>query len=383
MKKLYNSTLILLLILFGTSCENFMDIHKEYIKDGEIIYAPKADSIQFIAGKGRVMFAFWLENSPNVKTVDLYWNARKDSVIIPVSPTSGLDSFYVTIPDLPEGAYTFDVKTTDNFGHPSLYLTAFGNSYGDFYQSSLANRRVKSVELTEDAKDGIINWFSALDGMIWTDIRYTMKDGKTNTVRINSKSQSIICPNLKPGSKFEYSSAFIPEELSIDTFTVDWEQYSANFPTIYKYDRSGWSVLEVSDETASDGGGMATLIDNKLDTYWHSKWEGGNAPLPHWAVIDMASIRNVAKIETYRRAGNGDAKTIQYYVGPDANASATSWIKIGETNFVSGKDNITITVADPSLALGRYLKLVITESNNAPNSSIAEVYVYGDYKYNQ
>ncbi|MFV0419030.1 MAG: DUF4998 domain-containing protein [Dysgonomonas sp.] len=378
MKKLYNSTLILLLILFGTSCENFMDIHEEYIKGGETIYAPKADSIQFIAGKGRVMFAFWLENSPNVKTVDLYWNSRKDSLIIPVSPTAGRDSFYVTIPNLAEGAYTFDVKTTDNFGHPSLYLTEFGNSYGAFYQSSLANRRVKSIDITE--KGGTINWFSALDGMIWTDVKYTKSDGTTSIVRMDSKAQSVFCPNLKAGTSFQHSSSFIPEELSIDTFSVDWEQYSGTFPAIYKYDRSSWSVLAVSDETASDGGGKNTLLDNKLDTWWHSQWDGGDAPLPHWAVIDMTSAKKITKIETYRRAGNTDAKTIQYFIGPDANADASTWTKVGETNFVSGKDNIDLLIANSSstVPLGRYLKLVLPDSNRNPYTSIAEVYVYGD-----
>lgn len=379
MKKIYNSTLILLLILFGTSCEDFMDIHEEYIKDGEIIYAPKADSIQFIAGKGRVMFNFWLENSPNVKTVDLYWNAGADSLLIPVSPTTGLDSFSVVIPNLPEGSYTFDVKTTDNFGHPSLYLTGFGNSYGDFYQSSLANRRVKSIELFDDR--GIINWFSALDGMVWTDIKYTMNDGKSNTVRLDSKAQSISCPNLKPGTSFEFSSSFIPEELSIDTFSVAWDQYSGKFPTIYKYDKKDWRVLEVSDSKEGDGDGKDALLDNNLDTYWHSNYgDGVNAPLPHWAIIDMTSSKKIFKIDTHRRKGNRDAKTIQYYVGPNADANATSWTKIGEANFASDKDNIEILINNSSstLSLGRYLKLVITDSNNAPHMSIAEIQVYGD-----
>src|SRR3546814_6296506 len=94
-----------------------------------------------------------------------------------------LDSFYVVVPDLPEGAYTFDVKTRDNFGHRSLYLTGFGNSYGDFYRNSLVNRRVRSLELTESG--AIINWFSAIEGLTWTDIKYTTDNGETNMVRLN------------------------------------------------------------------------------------------------------------------------------------------------------------------------------------------------------
>jgi len=368
---------MLFLAVFATSCESFMDIHAEYVKNGETIYAPKVDSVQFIAGKGRVQFAFWLENAPNVKSVDLYWNSKTDSLITPVSASTGLDSFYVNVTDLPEGAYTFEVKTTDNFGHSSLYLTGFGNSYGDFYQSSLLNRRVKSIELTESG--GIINWFGAIEGMTWTDINYTMNDGTTNTVRLSPEDQQIICPDVKAGTSFQFSSFFIPEEFSVDTFSVDWEQYEGSFPTIYKYDRSAWNVREVSDETASDGGGKNTLLDDNLSTYWHSQWEGGNAPLPHWAVIDMGSPKKIAKIDTYKRSGNTDAKTIQYFVGPDPDADATSWTKIGESQFVSEKDNIETLISNSSSTLsGRYIKLVLPDSNRDPFISIAEIYIYGD-----
>ena len=376
MKQSYRICL-LLLAAFVVSCDSFMDVHEEYIKDGEVIYAPKADSIQFIAGKGRVQFAFWLENAPNVKSVDLYWNSMTDSLITPVSPSAGLDSFYVVVPDLPEGSYTFEVKTRDNFEHNSLYLTGFGNSYGDFYQSSLVNRRVRNIELGEAG--GIINWFGAAEGMTWTEIEYTMSDGTMGTVRVDPGAEQIVCPDLKPGTGFRFSSSFIPEALSIDTFSTDWEEYGENFPLIYKYDRSAWSVLEVSDETASDGGGKNTLIDDNLGSYWHSQWEGGEAPLPHWAIIDMTSPKKITKIETYRRPGNTDAKTIQYFVGPDPDVDATTWTKIGESEFVSGSDNIETLISNSSTTLsGRYLKLVLPDSNRDPFISIAEVYVYGD-----
>src|SRR3546814_12877323 len=133
----------------------------------------------------------------------------------------------------------------------------------------MVNRRVRSHELKESG--AIINWFSAIEGLTWTDIKYTTDNGETNMVRLNPGDERIICPDFKEGTGFQFSSSFIPEEFSIDTFSVDWEQYEG----IYKYDRSTWSVLAVSDETASDGGGMNTLLDDNLGSYWHSKWDGG------------------------------------------------------------------------------------------------------------
>ena len=54
MKKVYALIAFVISVLSITSCDDFMDVHKEYIEGGEIIYAPKPDSLRFIAGKERI-----------------------------------------------------------------------------------------------------------------------------------------------------------------------------------------------------------------------------------------------------------------------------------------------------------------------------------------
>lgn len=358
------------------SCENFMDIHNEYIKEGEIIYAPKTDSIAFTAGQDRILFRFWLYNSPNVRTVDLYWNNRNDSLITPVTPSTGRDSMGIIIPGMGEQAYTFEARTTDIYGHKSLYTTGFGNSYGPQYESLLTNRRIRNVALTENG--GEITWFAASDGLAGMDVRYQTHKGVTQTIRTSAKESKTLCPDVKAGSSFEIRSLFIPEEESIDTFTLAWVTPQEAFPVIFLYDRSDWEVIAVSDETASDGGGMKTLIDGDLESFWHSNWEGESTPLPHWAVIDMKSSRKIARIETYRRKGNGDSKTVEYYVGNSPDADASTWQKIGEGQFSSG-DLLTMDINEAiNTGQGRYLKLLLPDSNRDPFISIAEVYLYGN-----
>lgn len=51
MKRIYGIVAFVVSVLSFVSCDDFMDVHKEYIEDGEIIYAPKPDTIGFIAGK--------------------------------------------------------------------------------------------------------------------------------------------------------------------------------------------------------------------------------------------------------------------------------------------------------------------------------------------
>lgn len=375
MKDLRKLFYLLLGISVLSSCEDFMDIHKKYIEGGEIIYAPKPDTISFIAGKERIQFHCRAYNAPNVKEVNLYWNDGLDSLIIPVSFGAAYDSIEVILNNMEEKSYTFNVVMVDNYGHKSLTVTDFGTSYGTAYQSTLNDRRIK--ELTFMETGGVIEWYSPMDGLVRNEIRYTKSDGTQAEVWMPADAYSVTLPSPEPGSSFMYRSLYIPEEQAIDTFATDWVQSELSFPQEYKYDCSSWKVLAVSDETASDGGGANSLIDDDLSTYWHSSYTDGDAPLPHWAVIDMQAPKKISRLEVYRRAGNTDAKTVEIYVSDQPEADADGWQKIGTGVFADG-DAITVQIAESvDTTKGRYLKLLLPDSNRPPFTSIAEVFVYG------
>lgn len=373
MKIINKLFLIIISVTILYSCEDFMDIHKEFIEGGEIIYSPKPDSVSFVAGKNRILFKGWMYNAVNVKTLNILWNNGTDSISIPVSFKTELDSIEVMLPDMPEKSYTFNIYSIDNFGHRSLSVTNFGSSYGEFYESSLVDRRIKNVGLTD--KEGTVEWFSAPEGLVFNEIRYVQNNGETSTVRMPADEYvTVLSPSPAANSEFEYRSLYIPEEESVDTFYTAWEKHSVLFPATYLYDRSEWKVLQVSDEKESDGGGMNTLIDGDLGTYWHSQW-GPDIPLPHWAIIDMASPKKIAYFDVYRRSGSTDTKTIQLFVSNTSDPNSTDWIKIGEGVFSSGNK---LTIIPASTTQGRYLKIYLPDSNREPFTSVAEVYIYGN-----
>lgn len=374
MKRIYSLAILVVFILSVTSCEDFMDIHKEYIEGGEIIYAPKPDSVNFIAGKGRVLFNCRTYNAPNVRSIDVYWNDGLDSLIIPVELKTGYDSISVILDNLEEKSYTFNIQATDNFGHKSLFMTDFGTSYGDTYQATLNDRLVESLTLSD--QEGTIKWYYAPQYLVRSEVRYVKKNGSQAIVKVPSTDDLVQLPDVKPGSTFEYRSLYIPEEVAIDTFATAWKEYETPFPAEYKYDRSSWEVLSVSDVSTSEGGGMAALIDGDLSTYWQSAYEGGDAPLPHWAVIDMQTPKNISRVELYRRTGNKDTKSIELYVSDHPDANAAGWIQIGTVVFEEG-DSSSITIPGSIDMKGRYLKLLLSDSNREPYTSVAEVYVYG------
>jgi hypothetical protein len=150
---------------------------------------------------------------------------------------------------------------------------------------------------------------------------------------------------------------------------------SVNVPKLYMLDKTGWSVT-VSDEKASDGGGKDRMIDGSYTSgHWHSQYSP-NAPLPHWAIIDMKEQVEIGRIVTLRR-NNGDTKTLQYFVGDSPDVNANTWVKITEGAYAStiANHSLALDVAEP--VAGRYLKLVLPDSFRDIHIAIVEVDVYG------
>jgi hypothetical protein len=157
-------------------------------------------------------------------------------------------------------------------------------------------------------------------------------------------------------------------------------------------DRSAFSIAGVSDQTEWDGGGVNVILEQfepylVQDRFWHSMWHDGNAPLPHWVVIDMGKERTVASVAVYRRFGNTDTKTVRSYVGNDPNANASTWEFFGENQFPGywGWDwgnvggtfwflSATHSVAElKNMKKGRYLKIVLPDSYREPFTSLSQV----------
>lgn len=75
-------------------------------------------------------------------------------------------------------------------------------------------------------------------------------------------------------------------------------------------------IVAKSSENIDDGE-AAKLLDGRLDTMWHSKWEGGAAAVPHWVVLDLGEVREgLASLNYLARTGsvNGVAKDYKVWI---------------------------------------------------------------------
>jgi hypothetical protein len=222
------------LIIFGmAACDDFMDVHKKYIQDGEIIYAPKPVYLQFWTGVERMTLICILKNAPNVKTIDIYWNNKQDSLIFPVSPSKDLDVYTISIENLESGSYTFTVRTTDAFGQHSLEVTGFGNVLDPDFVNNLKSRVVDHLNIT--ATVGTIFWGPVPENLLYNEVRYTTNAGENTLLKVLPNESTTKCPDVERKMAFaEYRSLFIPEN-SLDTIFGEWQQTAFRKEPIYIY----------------------------------------------------------------------------------------------------------------------------------------------------
>lgn len=115
--------------------------------------------------------------------------------------------------------------------------------------------------------------------------------------------------------------------------------------TSYDYtalDQSSMTAVAAdSVETSGEGanGPIALVLDGNKDTYWHTKWVGGEDPLPHWFVIDLgAEVNNLGRVTlTPRQSSNGSGRVGDYevQVSTDTQCSAASTVDAAEFTTVS------------------------------------------------
>jgi hypothetical protein len=225
--KLFMSAGLVAILLLSASCEDFMDVHKKYVEDGEIIYAPRPIYMTFSPGLNRILFRCWLYKSPNVRTIEVswVWNNEKQTKVIPVTPNTELDSVSVILNGMDEGSYTFNVRTVDIYGHSSIEVTGFANSYDSvLYKSTLSNRYASNIA-NHNGSGMTVNWANAPASVEWTEIRYKTTDDRTETVKLGATQSSIYLPNAKLTDRFEYCSVYLPEQGAIDTVYKEWLRF--------------------------------------------------------------------------------------------------------------------------------------------------------------
>ena len=369
----YKFLLIAVIVAGISSCKDMMDFHKEYIKDGEIIYLAKVDSMVSYSGKNRIQLSGYLNNAYNVNKILVYWNDKADSMIFDFAKTKDRDTLNLIIPNLAEKSYIFDVYTYNAIGNRSIKVSIAGTVYGDLYRANLVPRTSNGFDYNGVKLDAL--WLTADVLERGTSIRYTTESEGVKTLFLSPDSSRITLTNRKPGTPFSFQSVYVPEKAAIDTFHTAWTTLPVNY--LAKIGKAGWSITGFDTQEPAEGApnGLATaVIDDKLNTFWHSQWNGGNPGYPHWFSIDMGQEVSIASIEVFRRQGNNGGQTKHQFLYSNDGIIWTDYGTFGmDVNTDAGQKFSCLTI--PSIPKARYIKYVALQGPNF-YAFLAEINVY-------
>lgn len=243
---------VLLIAAAISSCTSMDEGYKEFIKDGEISYTGKIDSLHVYSGRNRVQIKGLFISDPKITECRIYWDNRIDSVVVPITRTQGIDVLDIVINNLVENVHNFEVRTFDKLGNSSISVYKIGAVYGDRYQTSLYNRPIASKYFSP--KLTTIN-FASMDlstGAYAVEVNYTNTSNVITKVQLPITQSRLDIADFKMGSSFTYKTLFKPNATSIDIFesvtttvTGNEIQYLNNFYypfTRLTYDGARWGV---------------------------------------------------------------------------------------------------------------------------------------------
>lgn len=387
MKKItYLTASLIIMIGLLVNCTNMDDTYKDYVIPGGRIYPERAKAL-VLSGHNRLKVAWPKGSDPSITKARIFWNNYTDSVELDVKNFK--DTIFYEFKDMPEGSYSYIVRTYDADMNVSIPSEINGRSYGDNYMSFLYNRPINEVRLTsQDSKFQLeIFWGNAdiSNGMVGTVVTYRNKANKDISVFLPADDKRLVIEDIDENySHYSYYSYFRPDPLCIDSFRVETDKGELP-PPLNKIATTGWVATASSEEPTAQialgGGPVGYLIDGDVKTFWHSQHQAKKMLYPHWISFDMGTNINVAAIElTNRQSTNFAADTFKDFelLG---SLDGVEWTSYG--NFIN-TNKLEPQLFHPGEKLvARYIKLNMTSHQKWGNvntyfyAHLAEFGVYG------
>lgn len=296
MKYIYQLGLAIGVALFAAGCTGQLDTIQGYLDEGETIYAAKMDSIHVRAGQNRVQLVGVLKYGMDTKKCIIRWMPGDGALEVDVNRVESIDTFRVSIDNLPEGTYSFEVVTLDKYGNRSISTTKGGKTYGDRYIGSLRVRNLLNKEI--NGNDLMLSFASEAAEALRTKVFYLDSDGKRQEKLVSKGDNQLRLPSWKPRSEYEVKTYYVPEPNAVDTFTVSLKD---NFPErIVGMDKSKLRSLIMDNDIALNawGGALAQAWDNNYGNFAHSD-NTHLVDFPAWFTFDLGEKALLKRFDLY------------------------------------------------------------------------------------
>ena len=196
--------LIAALVLIS-GCKKMDDTYKKFVIPSGITYVERAKMVKTYSGLNRVQFGWKAPADPSVTQARIYWNNYLDSVAIDVPADADTISYVL---DIPEGSYSFIIKTYDDAGNQSVPVEVQGRSVGETFLSNMFNRQLTNVFFDNAGSQLQLFWGAAdtHNGSIGHQVRYTDDAGAEKQVFVDAETAITSLADYKKGSDLSYTT---------------------------------------------------------------------------------------------------------------------------------------------------------------------------------
>ncbi|WP_162183654.1 DUF3472 domain-containing protein [Wocania ichthyoenteri] len=262
-------------------------------------------------------------------------------------------------------------KTSNHLERLHSFLENFNPSTGNL--SRRVNYGNQWVYTTDNS------WTEMTSGTFTADATASNGDrldyeGGTNGNTFFLKNCGFFNANVQPNTPFSRTASGTSP--NIDFTSLETPKLPDPPAEVTLLDRSSWSVIDYSTQEDKGGEGetgrAADILDDNLDTYWHSCWNDCTATLPHHITIDMGAQTEVLGVRfAQRQTLSRTVKNIEIQVSTDN----SSWSSLGNFELQNIKEVQDVNFA--SSETFRYLKFISTSSHDGTNNAaMAEIKAY-------
>ena len=133
----------------------------------------------------------------------------------------------------------------------------------------------------------------------------------------------------------------------------------------------GAKVLKVDSEDRAHGNGAANVLDGDPGTFWHTRWQPVNDPMPHELIIDLGRELSIAGVTCWPRQdqSNGRIGDAEFYGSTKEDAWSEALARV---RWINTRDSQTARFKQPAQV--RYLRMVVrSEVNGNPFVALADI----------
>jgi len=358
-----------------TSCYKQDDIYQEYVVVGGYTYPAKAINLTASPGENRVVLHWDLPMDPSIRTAKVFWDNYSDSLSISYSsfPDGHVS---VSIDNLEERSYTFDVVNYDEPGNKSLAAELTARPLGDSWLVTHSERRLENCYMSNDT--AIITLSKATDEMVGTKFKVYDLNGNFKEYErfLPAEENTIRIPHVLKGKKFEFTSGYFETNAADTIWNRNWTRSSIGIP--YPLPASAWSVTPTTNQERS-GYDAFKIFDGVYDDSQCRWFSASNTTYRNVFPKILAIDSNVAEGQeytitqlTFYQHPTNDAyrymKDVNIYAGdkaydPDITAYAGEYGDVVTTTVIS-TDNSRQDVLFPGPVKARYMALVFRNSRS-------------------